>query len=170
LPQLACIGSLLGRRKLTDKDTIALADFDNKTGDRVFDDTLKQALAIQLEQSPFLNVLPNQKVNATLQLMNRKPGERITPETAREICQRTNSKALLTGSIAILGGDYLIALKAANCQTGDSLGSSAREAEGREKVVTALSDAANTLRSKLGESLSSVQQYDKPLEEAGPMG
>jgi eukaryotic-like serine/threonine-protein kinase len=102
--------------------------------------------------------------------MNRKPGERITPETAREICQRTNSKALLTGSIAVLGGDYLIALKAANCQTGDSLGSSAREAEGREKVVTALSDAANTLRSKLGESLSSVQQYDKPLEEAGPMG
>ncbi|HXW55451.1 MAG TPA: protein kinase [Candidatus Cybelea sp.] len=152
--------------KLTDKDTIVLADFDNKTGDPVFDDTLKQALAIQLEQSPFLNVLSDQKANLTLQLMNRKPGDRITPETAREICQRTNSKALLTGSIATLGSNYLIALKAANCQTGDSLGGAEREAVGREKVVTVLSEVADALRSKLGESLSSVQQYDKPLDEA----
>jgi serine/threonine protein kinase/Flp pilus assembly protein TadD len=152
--------------KLTDKDTIVLADFDNRTGEPLFDDTLKQALAIQLEQSPFLNVLSDQKVNATLKLMNRSPEERITLETAREICQRTNSKALLTGSIASLGSHYLIGLKAANCQTGDSLGSAEMEAEGREKVIMALSDTANRLRAKLGESLASVAKYDKPLDEA----
>jgi eukaryotic-like serine/threonine-protein kinase len=151
---------------LTGKDTIVLADFDNKTGDPVFDNTLKQALAIQLEQSPFLNVLSDQKVNATLQLMNRKPGDRITPDTAREICQRTNSKALLAGSIASLGSHYLVGLKAVNCQTGDSLGSAEEEAEGREKVVKVLSEVANMLRGKLGESLASVQKHDQPLDEA----
>jgi hypothetical protein len=152
--------------KLTDKDTIVLADFDNKTGDPVFDDALKQALGIQLEQSPFLNVLSDQKLNATLRLMNRKIGDRITPETARDICQRTNSKALLAGSIASLGSHYLIGLKAVNCQSGDSLGSAEGEAEGREKVVKVLSDVANNLRSKLGESLSSVEKHDRPLDEA----
>jgi tetratricopeptide (TPR) repeat protein len=151
---------------LTDKDTIVLADFDNRTGDPLFDETLKQALAIQLEQSPFLNVLSEQKVNAAMKLMNRGPGERITQETAREICQRTNSRALLAGSIASLGSHYLIGLKAVNCQTGDSLGSAEMEAEGREKVVKALSEVANTLRGKLGESLASVEKYDKPLDEA----
>jgi len=152
--------------KLTDKDTIVVADFDNKTGDPVFDDTLKQALAIQLEQSPFLNVLSDQKVNETLKLMNRKPGDRITPDTAREICQRTNSKASLTGSIVSVGSHYLIALKAVNCQTGDSLGSAELEAESREQIVKALSAVANTLRGKLGESLTSVEKHDKPLDEA----
>jgi len=152
--------------KLTEKDTIVLADFDNKTGDPIFDSTLKQALAIQLEQSPFLNVLSDQKVNATLGLMNRAQGSPITPDTAREICQRTNSKAVLTGSIASLGSHYLIGLKAANCQTGDSLASAEVEAEGRENIVQSLSEVANTLRGKLGESLSSVQKHDKPLEEA----
>jgi serine/threonine protein kinase/tetratricopeptide (TPR) repeat protein len=151
---------------LSEKDTVVLADFSNTTGDAVFDDTLKQALAIQLEQSPFLNVLSEQRVNATLKLMNRKPEDRLTQETAREICQRTTSKALLTGSIARLGSHYLIGLKALNCQTGESLGSAEAEAEGREKVVKTLSDVANTLRGKLGESLASVQQRDKPLEEA----
>jgi len=152
--------------KLTEKDTVVLTDFANKTGDPVFDDTLKQALAIQLEQSPFLNVLSDQRVNATMKLMNRKPGEHITPETAREICQRTNSKAMLAGSIASLGSNYLIGLKALNCQTGDSLGSAEVEAEGREKVVEALSGVANTLRAKLGESLASVEKHEKPLDEA----
>ena len=151
---------------LTEKDTIVLADFDNKTGDTAFDDVLKEALGIQLEQSPFLNVLSDQKVSTTLQLMNRKPGDRISPNTAREVCQRTNSKALLTGSIASLGSHYLIGLKAVNCQTGDSLGSAEGEAEGRERVVKVLSEVANTLRGKLGESISSVQKYDQPLDEA----
>jgi serine/threonine protein kinase/Flp pilus assembly protein TadD len=151
---------------LTDKDTIVLANFDNRTGDPLFDDTLKQALAIQLEQSPFLNVLSDQRVNATLKLMNRQAGGRITKDVAQEICQRTNSKALLAGSIASLGSHYLIGLKAVNCRTGDSLGSKEGEAESREKVVKVLSDVANTLRGGLGESLASVEKYDKPLDEA----
>jgi len=152
--------------KLSDKDTIVLADFDNRTGDPLFDDTLKEALAIQLEQSPFLNVLSSQKVNATLQLMNRRAGGRITQDVAQEICQRTNSKALLAGSIASLGSHYLIGLKAVNCRTGDSLGSTEGEAESREKVIKVLNDVANTFRSRLGESLASVEKYDKPFDEA----
>jgi serine/threonine protein kinase/Tfp pilus assembly protein PilF len=153
-------------KPLTEKDTVVLADFDNRTGDPLFDDTLKQALAIQLEQSPFLNVLSEQKMNAALKLMNHKPGDRITLETAREICQRTDSKALLAGSITSLGSHYLIGLKAIDCQIGDSLGGAEVEAEGREKVVKALSDVTNTLRGKLGESLASVKKSDKPLDEA----
>jgi len=152
--------------KLTDKDTIVLADFENHTGDSLFDDTLKEALAIQLEQSSFLNVLSDQKMNAALKLMNHKPGDRITLETAREICQRTDSKALLAGSITSLGSHYLIGLKAINCQTGDSLGGAEVEAEAREKVVKALSEVAGVLRGKLGESLASVKKSDKPLDEA----
>jgi serine/threonine protein kinase len=108
----------------------------------------------------------DQKMNATLKPMHRKPGERITPQTAREVCQRTSSKALLTGSIASLGSQYLIGLKAVNCQTGDSLGSAEVEAEGREKLVKVRSEVANTLRGQLGESLASVEKHDKPLDEA----
>jgi len=152
--------------KLTEKDTLVLTDFDNRTSDPLFDDTLKRALAIQLEQSPFLNVLSDQKVDATLKLMNRRPGERITAETAHEICERANSKALLAGSIAQLGSHYLIGLKAVNCRTGDSLGSALMEAEGRESVIKTLSEVANKLRSKLGESLASVETHDKPLDES----
>jgi eukaryotic-like serine/threonine-protein kinase len=166
---LAAVGYFFSHRwkgKLTDKDTIILADFDNHTGDSLFDDTLRQALAIQLEQSPLLNVLSDQKMTATLRLMNHKPGERMTQETAREVCQRTSSKALLVGSITSLGSHYLIGLKAADCQTGDSLGSVEVEAEGRETVVKALSEVASTLRGKLGESLASVKKHDKPLDEA----
>jgi DNA-binding winged helix-turn-helix (wHTH) protein/tetratricopeptide (TPR) repeat protein len=154
------------KAKLTDKDTIVLADFTNTTGDPVFDDTLKQALSVQLEQSPFLNILSNQKINETLKLMSRKPGERITQDTAWEICQRTHSKALLAGSIASLGSNYLVGLKAVNCQTGDSLGSAVAEAGSRENVLKALSEVGNTLRGKLGESLASIRKYDKPLDEA----
>ncbi len=152
--------------KLTEKDTIVLADFENTTGDPVFDYTLKEALAVQLEQTPFLNNLSDQKINTTLRLMNRKLGDRITKETAEEICQRTNSKAVIAGSIASLGSSYLIRLRAMNCQTGDSLGSAEGEAETRERVVRTLGELTNTLRGKLGESLASLQEHNKPIEEA----
>jgi serine/threonine protein kinase/Tfp pilus assembly protein PilF len=152
--------------RLAQKDTIVLADFANTTGDSVFDGTLKQALAIQLEQSPFLNVLPDQKVTATLKLMNQRPDQRLSQDIAREVCQRTNGKALVTGSIASVGNQYLIALKVSNCQTGDSLAGVEMQAEGRDKVLKALGDAGNQLREKLGESLASVQKFDKPLDQA----
>jgi tetratricopeptide (TPR) repeat protein len=166
---LVAVGLFWRSRKapvLTEKDTIVLADFANTTGDSVFDETLKQALAIQLEQSPYLNVLSDQKVSATLKLMSRSPNEHITQEVAREICLRTSSKALLAGSLASLGSHYLVELKALNCQTGDSLGSAEGEAESREKVLRALGEATTVLRGKLGESLASVQKFDKPLAEA----
>ncbi len=151
---------------LTEKDTIVLADFDNKTGDPVFDDTLKQALAIQLEQSPFLNVLSERRVGATLKLMNRSATDRLTEDVAREVCLRTDSKAMLTGSIAALGSQYVIGLKAVNCNTGDLLAETQEQAAGKEKVLKALDTAAVSLRSKLGESLSSVGQYATPLAQA----
>jgi len=147
--------------RLTEKDTIVLADFANSTGDSVFDDTLKQALAMQLEQSPFISVLPDNKVNEALRLMGRRSGDRLTQDVAREICVRTGSTALLAGSIASLGNHYVVGVRAVNCQSGDSLGSAEAEADGRELVVRALSDAARQLRSKLGESLASVQKPDR---------
>jgi serine/threonine protein kinase/tetratricopeptide (TPR) repeat protein len=153
-------------QQLTEKDTIVLADFVNTTGEAVFDDTLKQALSIQLEQSPLLKVLPDQKVSATLKLMNRQGNERLTQEVAREVCLRTNSKALLSGSIVRVGNKYLIVLKAVNCQTGDGLGSVEVTAENRDSVLKALGDAGNQLREKLGESLASVEKFNKPLEQA----
>jgi eukaryotic-like serine/threonine-protein kinase len=152
--------------RLTEKDTIVLADFANTTGDPVFDTTLKQALAVDLEQSPFLNVLSDSKVNGTLRLMGHSPNEHVTEDLAREICLRAGSKALLAGTIASLGSHYAIALKALNCQSGDSLGSTQAEADSREKILPALGQAATTLRGKLGESLASIQKYGKPLEEA----
>src|ERR1700676_1398179 len=130
--------------KLTEKDTIVLADFANTTGDTVFDTTLKQALSVDLEQSPFLNVLSDSKVNGTLRLMGHSPNERVTEELAREICLRAGSKALLAGSIASLGSHYAIGLKAVNCQTGDSLGSAQAEADSREKILPALGQAPTT--------------------------
>ncbi|HYN15378.1 MAG TPA: protein kinase [Terriglobales bacterium] len=151
---------------LTEKDTIVLADFDNRTGDPVFDDTLKQALAIHLEQSPFLNVLSDEKVNATLRLMGRQPGERLTPAVARDLCQRASSKAILAESIARLGSQYVVGLNAIHCSTGDSLAKEQVEAAGKEEVLKALGRAATAMRRKLGESLVSVQKYDTPLEEA----
>ena len=153
-------------KRLTDKDTIVLADFDNKTGDAVFDDTLKQGLSVQLEQSPFLDLVSERKVNETLKLMGRPAGDRLTPEVTREVCQRTGSKAMLTGSIARLGSQYVIGLKAVNCNTGDVLAEAQEQAAGKEAVLKALDAAAVSLRSKLGESLSSVQKYATPLEEA----
>ncbi len=152
--------------KLTGKDTIVLSDFDNKTGDPVFDDTLKQGLSVQLEQSPFLGLISERRVNSTLKLMGRPAGERLTPEVTSEVCQRTGSKAIVTGSIAGLGSQYVIGLKAVNCNTGDVLAESQEQAAGKEAVLKALDNAAVSMRSKLGESLNSVQKYATPLEEA----
>ena len=153
------------RPRLTEKDTIVLADFDNKTGDAVFDDTLKQGLAVQLEQSPYLDLISDTKVNQTLQLMGRPAGIRLTPEVTREICQRTGSKAMLTGSIAGVGKQYVIGLKAINCDTGDVLAETQTQAQKKEGVLAALDSAAVRLRGELGESLSSVQKYATPLAE-----
>ena len=152
--------------RLTDKDTIVLSDFDNKTGDSVFDDTLKQGLSVQLEQSPCLALLSQDRVNETLKLMGRPAGDRLTPEVAREVCQRSGSKAMLNGSIAGLGSQYVIGLKAVNCNTGDVLAEAQEQAAGKEAVLKALDNSALSLRSKLGESLNSVQKYATPLEEA----
>jgi hypothetical protein len=152
--------------RLTDKDTIVLSDFDNKTGDAVFDDTLKQGLSVQLEQSPFLDLVSERKVNETLKLMGRPAGDRLTPEVTQEVCQRTGSKAMLNGSIAGLGNQYVIGLKAVNCETGDVLAEAQEQAAGKEAVLKALDAAAVSLRGKLGESLSSVQKYATPVEEA----
>jgi tetratricopeptide (TPR) repeat protein len=151
---------------VTDKDTIVLSDFDNKTGDAVFDDTLKQGLSVQLEQSPFLTLISDRKVNETLKLMGRPAGDRLTPEVTHEVCLRTNSKAMLTGSIAGLGSQYVIGLKAVNCSTGDVLAEAQEQAAGKEAVLKSLDHAAVSLRSKLGESLNSMQKYNTPLEEA----
>jgi tetratricopeptide (TPR) repeat protein/predicted Ser/Thr protein kinase len=169
LAVLAAGGVLLWQRMhaapLTDKDTLVLADFTNTTGDSVFDDTLKQGLSVQLEQSPFLNLVSDQRVNGTLKLMGRAAGDRLTPEVAREVCQRTGSKAMLAGSIAALGSQFVIGLKAVDCHTGNVLAAAQEQAASKEAVLKALDAAAVRLRRKLGESLSSVQKYATPLEE-----
>ena len=153
-------------KPLTDKDTIVLADFDNKTGDVVFDDTLKTALSVSLSQSPFLNVLSDNKVAATLKLMTRPSDTRLTPNVARELCQRANSRAYIAGSIAGLGSQYVLGLKAVNCQSGDALAQEQVTAASKEKVLDALGEAASKLRGALGESLASVQKLDVPLAQA----
>jgi serine/threonine protein kinase/Flp pilus assembly protein TadD len=151
---------------LTDKDTIVLADFTNTTGDVVFDDTLKQGVSMQLSQSPFLNLLPDSKVSETLKMMGRAPGERLTKEVAQEICVRSNSKAMLAGSIASLGSQYVIGLKVLGCATGDALAREQVQAASKEEVLKALDKASTSLRTKLGESLRTVQKYDIPLAQA----
>src|SRR5579863_1477736 len=151
---------------LTEKDTIVLADFANSTGDGVFDDTLKTALSVSLNHSPFLNVLPENKVAATLKLMSRPADTKLTPEVTRELCQRAGSKAYLAGSIASLGSQYVLGLKAVNCQSGDPLAEQQVTAAGKEKVLDALGEAASKLRTELGESLATVQKLDVPLSEA----
>jgi serine/threonine protein kinase/tetratricopeptide (TPR) repeat protein len=153
-------------RALTDKDTVVLTEFVNTTGDAVFDGTLKQALAVQLEQSPYLNLLPQSKIQDALRFMGRKPDERITQDVARDVAQRSNSKAIISGSIASLGNHYAITLEATNAQTGDSLAREQVEAASKEQVLKAIDTAASDLRGKLGESISSVHQYAKPLEQA----
>jgi tetratricopeptide (TPR) repeat protein len=152
--------------RLTEKDTIVLADFANSTGDPVFDDTLKTALSVALNQSPFLNVLPENKVAATLKLMSRPAGTKLTPEVTNELCQRAGSKAYISGSIASLGSQYVLGSKAVNCQSGDPLAEEQVTAASKEKVLDALGEAASKLRTKLGESLATVQKFDVPLAEA----
>ncbi|MGA8103491.1 MAG: protein kinase, partial [Candidatus Acidiferrales bacterium] len=149
---------------LTEKDTIVLTDFDNKTGDPVFDDALKQALVVQLAQSPFLNILSDRKVEETLRLMGRPSNERITREVAGELCVRTGSKAILLGSISKLGGQYVVGVDAIGCSNGDTLATEQEEAATKEEVLKALSKAASSLRGKLGESLASIQKFDVPVE------
>src|SRR2546430_1899235 len=151
---------------LTEKDTILIADFVNTTGDAVFDGALKQALAVQLEQSPFLNIFPDERVQETLRLMNRPPETRVTRDVAREICERQGLKAMLVGSIAPLGSHYVIAVDAVNARTGDVLDREQTEAESKEQVLSVLGKTATHLREKLGESLSSIQKFDAPIEQA----
>ena len=158
--------SMRHARALTEKDSILLTDFVNTTGDGVFDGTLKQALAVQLEQSPYLNLVPESRIQEGLRFMGRPANERITGEVGREICLRENVKAMLTGSIASLGSHYVITLSVVNAQSGDTLASEQSEAESKEQVLKSLDKAASNLRQKLGESLSSVQQFATPLEQA----
>jgi len=145
------------------KDTILITDFTNTTGDAVFDDTLKQGLAMQLQQSPFLNIFPGARVRETLRQMERSPDERVTVETGREICQRNDLKALIAGSIAALGRHYVITLEAINAKSGETIGRQQTEADSKEEVLKSLSSAASGIRETLGESLSSIRQSDIPL-------
>jgi DNA-binding winged helix-turn-helix (wHTH) protein len=154
------------RERLNEKDTIVLGDFANSTGDAIFDDTLKTALNISLRQSPFLNVLPDGQVTNTLQLMTRPAGTKLTPEVTRELCQRAGSKAYIAGAIGSLGSEYVLQLKAVNCQSGDTLGQEQMTAASKEKVLGTLGEAASRLRGELGESLATVQKFDVPLQDA----
>jgi serine/threonine protein kinase/tetratricopeptide (TPR) repeat protein len=153
-------------KRLTDKDTIVLSDFANSTGDAVFDDTLKTALNVSLRQSPFLNVLSDGRVVRTLRLMTLPTSTKLTPEVTREVCQRTGSKAYIAGSIGSLGSEYVLGLKAVNCQSGDTLAEEQVTATSKERVLDALGNAASKLRSELGESLATVQKFDLPMAEA----
>jgi serine/threonine protein kinase/Tfp pilus assembly protein PilF len=152
-------------RALTEKDTILLTDFVNTTGDSVFDGTLKQALAVQLGQSPFLNIFSEDRVREALKFMGRSSDERLNRDVGREICQRQGLKAMLVGSVASLGNHYVITLEAMNAQTGDAIGREQAEAENKEQVLHALGEAAMKLREKLGESLQSIQKFDAPIEQ-----
>ena len=151
---------------LTDKDTIVLADFTNTTGDPVFDETLRQGLTIQLAQSPFLSLISDERIQKTLGLMGQKADVRLTAPIAREICERTASAAILEGSIASLGSQYVLGLRAKNCRTGDVLDEEQVQAAKKEEVLTALSQIASKFRTRVGESLATVKQHDTPLEEA----
>jgi serine/threonine protein kinase/tetratricopeptide (TPR) repeat protein len=151
---------------LTEKDTVLLADFVNTTGEPVFDGTLKQALAVQLGQSPFLNIFPDERVNETLRFMGKAPNERITKDVAKEICARQGIKAMIIGSIAGLGSHYVVTLEAINAQAGDAIAREQAEADNKEQVLKALGKAASQLREKLGESLGSIKKFDAPIEQA----
>ena len=151
---------------LTGKDSVLVADFVNTTGDAVFDGTLKKALAVDLQQSPYLSVFSDEKARHTLTLMGKSPDERITTEIGRDICQRNGAKALLVGSIASLGSQYVITLDAINAATGDTLAEVQGRADSKEQVLKTLDQTTTELREKLGESLASIQKFDKPLEEA----
>jgi eukaryotic-like serine/threonine-protein kinase len=164
------VGGLLWRarqaRRLTEKDTIVLGDFANSTGDAVFDGTLREGLSVELEQSPFLNLISKEGIRQTLQMMERPANTRLTPEIAREVCQRTSSAAALDGSIALIGTRYSLILKAVNCVNGELLASTEAQANDKSHVLDALGKAASEMRRRLGESLSTLQKYNVPLEQA----
>jgi serine/threonine protein kinase len=160
------VRSRQAKHRLSEKDTIVLADVANSTGDAVFDDTLKTALSVSLQQSPFLNVLSDSAVAKTLQQMTRPANTRLTPEIARELCQRAGSKAYIAGSINNLGTEYVLGLRAVNCQSGDTLAQEQVTATAKEKVLNALGESASKLRGELGESLATVQKFDVHLAEA----
>jgi eukaryotic-like serine/threonine-protein kinase len=151
---------------LTDKDTIVLADFDNRTGDAMFDGTLRQGLAVQLEQSPFLSLVSDERVQRTLRLMGQPADAPLTPELAQEICERTSSAAVLEGSVASLGSQYVVGLRAKNCSSGDIIDEEQVQAARKEDVLDALSQIASTFRTRVGESLATIATHDKPLEDA----
>src|SRR6516162_9021678 len=152
--------------KLTDKDTIVLADFTNSTGDAVFDGALRQGLSVQLEQSPFLSIISDQQIQQTLKMMGQIPDAKLTPEIAREICERTGSAAVLDGSIAQIGTQYLLTLKALSCSNGQSLASAEAQANDKSHVLDALGKTTSEIRNKLGESLGTVRKFDMSLEQA----
>ncbi|MBV9745497.1 MAG: hypothetical protein JO099_17180 [Acidobacteriia bacterium] len=152
--------------KLTNKDTIVLADFENMTGDPVFDETLRQGLAVQLAQSPFLSLLSDEHIQQTLSLMGRPNDARLTPQTAREVCQRTASTAVLDGSIAAVGSQYVLGLRARNCRTGDVLAQQQEVAARKEDVVNVLTHMASKFRTQVGESLPTIESHDTPLAQA----
>src|SRR5579862_374579 len=152
--------------KLSTKDTVVLADFVNTTGDPVFDGTLRQATEVQLEQSPFLTLLTEERIQQTLKMMEQSANARLTPEIAREVCQRTSSTAVMNGSIAQIGNEYTVILKAVNCATGDTLASVQEQANDKNHVLDALAKAGSEIRGKLGESLSTVKKFDTPVEQA----
>jgi len=153
-------------RAFAERDTVVIADFANSTNEPVFDGTLKEALDVQLRQSPFVSVLPEQRVQSTLRLMGRRADEKLTPEVARDLCQRTAGKAMIAGSISQLGTSYVISLDASNCRTGDTLEKSQVQAAGKDDVLKALGRAAEQLRQRLGESLASIEKYDAPIQDA----
>ena len=166
---LVVAGWLFQARKahaLTDKDTIVLADFTNTTDDAVFDGTLRRGLSVQLEQSPFLSIIPDQQIQQTLGMMGQPADTKLTPAITRELCQRTGSAAVIDGSIAEIGSRYLLTLKAVNCLSGKTLASTEAQASDKNDVLDALGKTASEIRSKLGESLSTVQKFDTPLEQA----
>ncbi|HEY0701331.1 MAG TPA: protein kinase [Candidatus Acidoferrales bacterium] len=147
-------------------DTVVLADFINKTGDAVFDDTLKQALSVSLAQSPFLNILSEGKVRSTMKLMGHSPSDPVPPDVALDLCQRSGSAAVFSGSIAALGSQYVVGLNATNCRTGEMLAQEQVQAAHKEDVLQALDQAAAKLREKVGESLGTIEKYDTPLDQA----
>jgi serine/threonine protein kinase/tetratricopeptide (TPR) repeat protein len=159
---------LYGRRAnaLSEKDFILLTDFTNTTGDSVFDGTLKQALAVQLEQSPFLNVYPQERVRQALRYAGHSPDDRVTVPIARDICQREAVKAILTGAISSLGSNYVVSLEALNCRTGDTIARQQAEAPSKEKVLQALGTAAKDIRGPLGETVTSIEHFNAPVEQA----
>ena len=161
-------GAIYSRRPptLTDKDTIVLADFANRTGDPVFDDTLRQGLAVQLQQSPFLSLISDERIGKTLAMMQQSPETRLTPEIAQAVCVRTTSAAVLDGSIASMGSQYILALRAKNCSTGDIVADEQAQVARKEDVLGSLSQMATQVRQKLGESVATVEKYSRPLQEA----